>query len=286
MTFELKKIGDVVEVHENGELVSRYLFNNRRQFKPYFYPLNAPGGLCVTEDGPRDHVHHRSMWTAHGDINGVDFWSETHESGKQIVKMVSIEDAEDFGVVESDEVWIAETGSPVVDVFKKFTFRKTLNGLRIIDVEVDFTASYSDIRFGDTKEGGIISLRVAPSVREIAGGTIRNSRGGLGEEGCWGKRAEWCDYTGSVSGKTVGVAVFDYPSNLRHPTYWHVRAYGLFAANPFGISYFEGDRSLNGSITIGKGDCLGFRYRVLLHLGVVDSNVLNEVFTEYCRIGG
>ncbi|MEM2448637.1 MAG: DUF6807 family protein, partial [Candidatus Bathyarchaeia archaeon] len=61
MTFELRKIENVVEVYENGELVSKYLFNNRKQFKPYFYPLNAPGGLCVTEDGPEDHVHHRSM---------------------------------------------------------------------------------------------------------------------------------------------------------------------------------------------------------------------------------
>ncbi|MBS7612433.1 PmoA family protein [Candidatus Bathyarchaeota archaeon] len=286
MTFELKRIGDVVEVREDNELVSRYLFNSRTQFKPYFYPLNAPSGLCITEDSPEDHVHHRSMWTAHGDVNGIDFWTETSESGKQIVKIVSIKDMEDFGIVESNEVWITKTGSPVIDVFRRFIFRKTLNGLRIIDVEVDFTASYSDIKFGDTKEGGIISLRVTPSMREVTGGIIRNSRGDVGEGECWGKRAEWCDYTGSVNGKTVGIAIFDHPSNLRYPTYWHVRAYGLFAANPFGISYFEGDKSLNGSLIIGKGGCLRFKYRVLAHLGVVDSNTLNKVFIDHCRIGG
>lgn len=287
MAFELKKIGgNVVEVCEDGELVSKYLYNNSRQFKPYFYPLNAPGGLCVTEDGPEDHIHHRSMWTAHGDINGVDFWTETPESGRQIVKTVSIEDSEDSGTIESGEVWITKTGSQVIDVFRRFIFRKTANGLRIIDVEVDFKASYGDVKLGDTKEGGIISLRVAPSMRGIAGGTIRNSRRGVGEAGCWGKRAEWCDYTGSVNGKTVGIAIFDHPINLRHPTYWHVRDYGLFAANPFGISYFEGDKSLNGSLTIGKGDCLRFKYRVLVHLGLVDSKSLNKVFTDYCRIGG
>ncbi|MEM3545693.1 MAG: PmoA family protein [Candidatus Bathyarchaeia archaeon] len=286
MTFELRKIENVVEVYENGELVSKYLFNNRKQFKPYFYPLNAPGGLCVTEDGPEDHVHHRSMWTAHGDINSIDFWTETSESGRQVVKAVSIEDSENHGVVKSDEVWIAKTGSPVVDVFRRFTFRKTTNGLRIVDVEVDLKASYGDVKLGDTKEGGIISLRVAPSMRGITGGTIRNSRGGVGEEECWGKRSEWCDYTGSVYGKTVGITVFDHPSNLRHPTYWHVRAYGLFTANPFGISYFEEDKSLDGSLTVGKGDYLRFKYRVLVHLGVIDSESLNKLFTEYCKVGG
>jgi len=47
------------------------------------------------------------------------------------------------------------------------------------------------------------------------------------------KHADWCDYYGSIGGKTVGIAMFDHPSNPRHPTTWHVRDYGLFAANPF-----------------------------------------------------
>ena len=40
-------------------------------------------------------------------------------------------------------------------------------------------------------------------------------------------------------GKTYGVAVLDDPRNPLHPTRWHVRAYGLLAANPFGLSYFD-----------------------------------------------
>ena len=39
--------------------------------------------------------------------------------------------------------------------------------------------------------------------------------------------------------KTVGVAIFDHPSVYDTPTWWHVRDYGLFAANPFGKRYFE-----------------------------------------------
>ena len=37
-----------------------------------------------------------------------------------------------------------------------------------------------------------------------------------------------------VEGKTVGVAILNHPDSFRFPTTWHVRTYGLFAANPFG----------------------------------------------------
>lgn len=42
-----------------------------------------------------------------------------------------------------------------------------------------------------------------------------------------------------MNGEIVGVAIFDHPSNPRHPTWWHVRDYGPFAVNPFGIHDFE-----------------------------------------------
>ncbi|MFT5467598.1 MAG: hypothetical protein ACI8UO_002704 [Verrucomicrobiales bacterium] len=54
------------------------------------------------------------------------------------------------------------------------------------------------------------------------------------------KRAEWVDYIGpDASGKTVGIAMFDHPSNLRYLTHWHSRTYGLLAANQFGTDHFD-----------------------------------------------
>jgi len=281
MVFKVEKPRDgVFEIYEDGELVARYLYGEHL-FKPYFYPVNAPGGLCVTEDEPRDHVHHRSMWTAHGDVNGEDFWTETPRSGRQTVKNVSVETLDEVCRVRSDEVWRADDGRPVVDVYREVVFWRRDGGFRFIDVDVVFKASYGVVRFGDTKEGGILSFRVSPSMRGDKGGVIRNSLGGLGEPECWGKRAEWCDYTGPLEGGKAGITVFDHPENFRHPTYWHVRAYGLFAANPFGISYFERDKSLDGSLTIDKGETLRFRYRALIHLDEVEPKLLDKLFEEY-----
>jgi len=57
--------------------------------------------------------------------------------------------------------------------------------------------------------------------------------------------------TAQWPGKTVGIAVFDHPSNPRHPTTWHVRDYGLFAANPLGCTILK--RKTKGLGICGSG---------------------------------
>ena len=37
-----------------------------------------------------------------------------------------------------------------------------------------------------------------------------------------------------VGAEPVAIAILDHPQNPGHPTYWHARGYGLFAANPLG----------------------------------------------------
>ena len=60
--------------------------------------------------------------------------------------------------------------------------------------------------------------------------------------------------TGARSnGEKVGIAILDHPANPRHPVRWHVRGYGLFAANPFGLSVFTNDKSQDGAMTVEPG---------------------------------
>ncbi|MFT4513472.1 MAG: hypothetical protein ACI91B_002175, partial [Planctomycetota bacterium] len=81
----------------------------------------------------------------------------------------------------------------------------------------------------------------------------------------WGQRARWIDDSGVVDGKPVGVTMMDHPKNLRFPTWWHARTYGLLAANPFGLHDFEKQPAGTGDFVLKKGDTLSLRYRVLLH---------------------
>ena len=112
-------------------------------------------------------------------------------------------------------------------------------------------------------------------------GVITTATGERGEAEAWGKRAAWCDYSGLVEGDLVGVAIFDHPTNFRHPTYWHVRDYGLMTANPFGLSHFLGDPERDGSLVVPAGDELTFRYRLYCHGGDARGGYVAEQYLNF-----
>ncbi|MCS7308861.1 MAG: PmoA family protein, partial [Armatimonadetes bacterium] len=75
---------DRIAIYTDGKLFTAYI-KAGNPARPCFYPVRAPGGVSVTRHWPmrhdiphetNDHVHHRSMWIAFGDVNGVDNWSE------------------------------------------------------------------------------------------------------------------------------------------------------------------------------------------------------------------
>jgi hypothetical protein len=61
--------------------------------------------------------------------------------------------------------------------------------------------------------------------------------------------------------------MFDHPANLRHPTPWHARDYGLFAANPFGLHDFTDAPPGAGDFVIPAGESLTLRYLIVFHRG-------------------
>ena len=96
----------------------------------------------------------------------------------------------------------------------------------------------------------------------------------------WGKPSPWCDYSGTLPEGKRGLAVFDYPTNLRHPTRWHVRDYGLMTANCFGLSYFT-DKAEYGNMDLKAGESLIFKYRVYIHSGDAKEAQVGERYKDY-----
>src|SRR5215831_15269398 len=85
---ELKRQANGIEVSIGGKPFTTYYFGSDSP-KPYLRPLRTAQGTVVTRGWPmvkdipgesHDHPHHRAMFFAHGDINGVDFWGEGEPS--------------------------------------------------------------------------------------------------------------------------------------------------------------------------------------------------------------
>ncbi|HIE14295.1 TPA: hypothetical protein EYP70_03385 [Candidatus Bathyarchaeota archaeon] len=289
----------IVKLEDESGKVSVYIGENlftsyhygKEVIRPFLFPVVGPKGHSVTRNYPmipdvpgetKDHLHHRSLWAAHGDINGVDDWSESPDCGRIVHRRFEVlVSGPVFGELVALNDWVSKEGVKVIEERRRIRVYNTPDYSRLIDLDVKFTATEGDVKFGDTKEGGIISVRVASSMDVVRGGRIENSYGAVNEEESWGRRAQWCDYSGPVKNVWVGIAIFDFPSNLRHPTYWHARNYGLMTANPFGISYFTGGPRGIGDYKLKEGDTLEFKYRIFIHEGDAEKGGVREAYHNY-----
>ena len=273
----------------DGELFTALHFGDVQ--KPYLYPVTSPRGVSVTRGYPmdphpdetKDHPHHTSLWFAHGDVNGHDFWHGPR--GERIVhvesRVLQATPSKLIPGVQSTFEWRDPDGSVICREQRIMRFSGD-QSTRTIDFDLTLIATDKRVTFGDTKEG-TFAMRLAPTLRLTGGaaqGSARNSEGVTGKD-VWGKRAKWLEYSGPIDGETIGVVIFDHPENPRHPTWWHAREYGLVAANPFGRRAFEGKREQAGDLVIEKGEAIRLRYRILIHDGLWDAKRLEAAFTEW-----
>ena len=75
--------------------------------------------------------------------------------------------------------------------------------------------------------------------------------------------------------------MFDAPGNHGHPSHWHARDYGLFAANPFGLHDFTGAPPGTGDLAIPAGGALTLRYRIWIRRGTATPDELETAWTEF-----
>jgi hypothetical protein len=227
--------------------------------KPCFYPLMAHGvnvlrGYPLEDrDGEaKDHPHHTGVYHAFGEVNGREYWSKTAIENRKARKeagpvyaRIAAENAWGDDLVETQDVFILNAGPDAV-----------------MDWTITLTAA-QDVVFGrDAKQAkeGSFAVRVCTELtrKGDAPEMMSDALGNKGEKAVRAATAPWVDYSGEVGGKKLGVAVMDHPTSFRAPTNWHVRAYGLFAANPWLV---------RGESRLAKGESITLRYRVYAHAG-------------------
>ena len=289
--IELKKDGGKLKVLVDGKLFTEFRSDAS---SPCLYPLMSPTGTHLTRQFPfekgvegeaPDHPHHVGFWFTHGSVNGKDFWHSRGDA--KIVCKGFVGEPEASGDSANFTVDIAwEAGGKAV-MTERRKYEITASGkTRTVDVTSTFKPADGDVTFGDTKEG-FFAIRVAPTLRlkgEVAKGRITTSAGNKDGD-AWGKRAKWVAYHGPDSaGTPTVIAILDHKDNLRHPTWWHARDYGLLTANPFAIRAFKvKDAKGDGKHTIKAGESLTQRYRLVLHQGDLASAKLEERFGAFTK---
>ncbi len=288
--------GKSARIEFHGKLFTELLGTG--QAKPVLYPIIGPGGINMVRNWPlaeaapgeaKDHPHHTSLWYTHGDVNGIDFWAQGAGKGTivatgPITATAVANDDTGHATTRSKHEWRGPDGKVILTDEQVLTYHLLPNDQRAIDYRVTLIASHGDLVFGDTKEGSM-GIRTHPALRlkgPVAKGKAINSEG-IKDGALWGKRAKWVDYWAPIDGKTVGVAIFDHPTNPRHPTHWHARDYGLVAANPFGINDFEKKGKGAGNLNIKSGEKVTFTYRFLFHTGDVDQAKISEQYEAFAK---
>lgn len=290
---KLTRADDRIKVEVGGKPFTEYRFKpeaGQLFARPFFYPVLAADGTAVTSDqlttNPKEHPHHRSLYVAQGALNGVDHWAHAKPGQPQPQQRhVTFEKVEGDTIVEQ-LTWDSPDGKPMLAERRTWRFSAYPDGGRAIDLTSVYSAPDGPATFGDTKEAGLCSVRLNKAISDTSVITLSTgvvSRNAREEKTVWGKPAAWCDLSGKIDGKDYGAAVFDHPANPRHPGNWHVRHYGLLAANAFGLHDYDPKANPKGAgdFKVEPGKPATFRYRVVIHAGDAEAAMLKEKYTQY-----
>lgn len=259
-------------------------FSCRTGERPYLHPVYGPGGgPPLTQDRPTDHPWQHGVFVGLHEVNGLDFWHEQRapEEKRGTIRLERVTDLiSDGGVVGWRAIsgwWGPNRERQLTDI-QAWTVRRGGEGYYTLDLVWTLRAA-RDITFGEFDYGGLSARLVTHQAREHV-----NSNGLRGEETA-GDLAAWCDVSAPfdgnrswtaediVAGAWYGVAIFDHPQNPTYPTPWRVDRFGLINPAP----------SLAGAWSLADGEEQTLAYRLVVHSGKADSDMLDRLHEEFAE---
>jgi hypothetical protein len=312
-----------VDVSIGGKPFTSYFFPGQDVLKKaVLFPLISAKGTTITRGYPMapragervDHPHHVGMWLNYEDVNGFDYWNnstniiaslQNHKMGTIVHSSIVKQDAKSGTlVVAADWVENDGKGQKVVAETTTYVFSGTSDS-RTVDRITTLTAVADQVLFKDVKDG-MFAIRVArqleipsnkPDVFTDAHGVetkvpVMDNTGVSGDywssegvegEAVWSTRAKWMNLHGVMDNHPISVTIFDHPSNVSYPSYWHARGYGLFAVNPLGAKVFSNGKD-ERNLTLKKGESVTFRYRTLISDRLNSKEELDKIQSEFAVI--
>ncbi len=316
-TVELVKGDNRIDVVIAGKPFTSYVYGDDMT-KPVLVPVRTPSGIEVnrrhplvkTQGASSDHEHHVGIFFAVDQVNGVNYWKNTGVPPQiRHVEITQMAGDDGRATLATLAHWIDDKRQVVLEERRTMTFLAGGHENEYaIDFSIDLTAKNDKVIFEDIEEG-MFAIRVSDYLREtdasvalkegqplptesLAGtGRYFSSNGDETAKNIWGKRARWVALQGVREGKVVGVAILNHPASINYPTYWHVRNYGLFSANPLGQADFQKgqpkqyrkNKIIPLRLTLERGETAHFRFLVIVYEGIRTQQQMDERFREFAE---
>jgi len=257
--------------------------------KPFVQPLLTPAGRPVTMASPPDHVHHRGLMFALGNVafageeaQYVVFWGEAgaperlghivHVPGSERIEApagagrVTLRTRNEWRRLSDRALMLTES--------RRITAHEATDPrCNVLTWDTELVAPTRDLVLGPT-EGRAVSyyglgLRTPP---EMNGGEVFDANGKTGEAAVLGDDARWCAYVGPGEPKR-GFAMFDHPDNPRHPTGWFVMSAGF--------GYMTASVVCHAPLALPTGQPLRLRYGVCAFDGAPTAEQVEGWYEEW-----
>jgi hypothetical protein len=251
--------------------------------RPRVHPVRTPAGALVSCDAPADHPWHHGLWFTIKYLNGENFWEEYDAFGT--LESVAVE-PDGAGGWRATIDWVRPGGRGIAarDT-RTITPRAIDDDSYALDWDVTVTPLTDTLfdRTPFTTWGGYggLTLRGAPDWVD----TELVLPDGMPRERTLGDRAPWCSLQGRATradGKEgiAGVAIFDHPENIRHPSPW----YGSTRADTYGegwANFLNAAFLWDEPLACATGEPLRLRYRVLVHDGARTAHRLAAAYDAW-----
>jgi len=273
---------DSVSVHQGQHSLLCYRYEDV-PFKPYVQQLYSPGGINVLRDAPHDHLHHHALMYAVA-VDGVNFWEEQTEPGRQLHKRFG-----DMRIDKNDNVPGAGFTEQIdwINPRSRELLLKERRTIKVCQLDDDIKATLLSWQSSLSVPPGKKSMALTGShyfglgMRFLesmdAGGQFLNAAGQAGDVVRGAERlarADWCAYTAEADGKPVTIAMFGHPENLRHPTHWFTMT------TPF--AYLAATLNLHKEpLEVTSDKPLVLRYAVAVWDGRVDKSKIDQIYQRW-----
>lgn len=268
----------------HGETVWRFNYD-KSEDKPYFYPLRTLNGINLALERPDDHPWHRGLWFSWRMINGINYWEEDPEKGlspgRTKIMDVKPQLNKDYSASISLEIEYAQEGKPaVLHERRKLTISAPNNeGEYTIDWLLEFTANNKTVILDQEDYAGLgyraddLELE---SIEYLDSNNWRNDMDLTAHR----EKAKWMDLSGisRFKNKAAGLAMFDHPSNPRHPSPWYI--WYQKGKNAYFVPAFLYKKPYH----IQAGKSFTLQYRVLVHQEKGKFDELQAKYREYIQL--